>query len=164
MVKRVPTSFDMSERVITKILAKRVTTDDTEEYLVECVTRGKTDKTGQQWLTCQQLQHYEQLVDDFEQQSAELEANHSMTRVNGHNGHQSSDDSEPKNGFDKGFHPYKILGAKSDNNNQLMFLVMFKEDLTKADLIPSHVLHQKCPQLLIKFYEKNILWERQHDC
>lgn len=154
----------MADRGVTRILDKRVTTDGCHQYLVEC---GTADDRRHQWLTGDDLHDYEHLIKEFDQQreSSEEKSGHSA-EMNGHNGlsgsasSDRSDDSGPQNGFDKGFRPYKILGAKEDDNNRLMFLVMFKEDLTKADLIPNYVLHQKCPQLLIKFYEKNILWKR----
>lgn len=119
------------EKEVEKILDKRLM-NGKEEFLIKW-----KNSENNSWKTINELKDCQQMIDEFK----------------GNN--------ELFNGFDRGFRPFKILGAKLDHKNQLLFLVMFKEDLTTAHLIPNHVLRQKCPQLLIKFYEKNILWIRK---
>ncbi len=119
------------EKEVEKILDKRLM-NGKEEFLIKW-----KNSENNSWKTINELKDCQQMIDEFKGSNQLF------------------------NGFDRGFRPFKILGAKLDHKNQLLFLVMFKEDLTTAHLIPNHVLRQKCPQLLIKFYEKNILWIRK---
>lgn len=157
----------MTEKSI-KILEKRLNCKGVEEYLIEY--NKSDDKTADEWKSLEQLEQltdYRQLVNEFNgnidktvDNCVEIDNNNENKDLNQSSAEEQLLKKNNKNGFDRGYRPFKILGAKHDKQNQLMFLVMFKEDLTKADLIPNYVLHQKCPQLLIKFYEKNTLWKR----
>ena len=159
--------MQMSIKLSLKILDKRLTADGNDEFLIQYKTG---DQIAEEWKLSQDIQDFQSLIQDYDQ-----EMTYKMTNgfANGTNGTVAESEEEvlpeveevvkteqQMNGFDRGFHPFKILGAKEDDNNGLMFLVMFREDLTTADLIPNHVLHEKCPQLLIKYYEKNTLWKR----
>jgi len=119
------------EKEVEKILDKRLINGN-EEFLIKW-----KNSENNSWKKINELKDCQKMIDEFKGSNQLF------------------------NGFDRGFRPFKILGAKLDHKNQLLFLVMFKEDLTTAHLIPNHVLRQKCPQLLIKFYEKNTLWIRK---
>lgn len=66
---------------------------------------------------------------------------------------------EKPNPFDSGLEPEKIIGA-TDVNGQLAFLVQWKNS-NKAMLIPSKLARQKCPQLVIDFYEERLAWHTE---
>lgn len=67
--------------------------------------------------------------------------------------------SEKPSPFDSGLEPDKIIGA-TDINGALAFLVQWKNS-NKAMLIPSKLARQKCPQLVIDFYEQRLAWHTE---
>ncbi|XP_044764641.1 chromobox protein homolog 1-like [Coccinella septempunctata] len=62
-------------------------------------------------------------------------------------------------GFDMGFTPELIMGA-TVIEGELEFLVRWRED-DRTDLIPRIVANEKCPQLVINYYERNIVWPQE---
>lgn len=66
------------------------------------------------------------------------------------------DDKDKTSPFETGLEPDKIIGA-TDVNGELAFLVQWKNS-NKAMLIPSKLARQKCPQLVIDFYEQRLTW------
>lgn len=69
--------------------------------------------------------------------------------------------SEPMkaSGFDRGLKPERIIGA-TDSSGELMFLMKWV-GTEEADLVRSADARQKCPQLIIEFYEKHLTWNTQ---
>lgn len=67
--------------------------------------------------------------------------------------------SKDKSPFDSGLEPEKIIGA-TDIKGELAFLVQWKNS-NKAMLIPSKLARQKCPQLVIDFYEQRLAWHTE---
>lgn len=61
--------------------------------------------------------------------------------------------------FDNGLEPDKIIGA-TDINGSLAFLVQWKNS-NKAMLIPNKLARQRCPQLVIDFYEQRLAWHNE---
>lgn len=73
--------------------------------------------------------------------------------------HFLSSEAEPKvRGFARGLEPERIVGS-TDESGELVFLVEWKGSKW-ADLVPAREANVKCPQVVIKYYEKHLVWMR----
>lgn len=74
-------------------------------------------------------------------------------------GSKETNGKEKATPFDSGLEPEKIIGA-TDISGQLAFLVQWKNS-NKAMLIPSKLARERCPQLVIDFYEERLAWHAE---
>lgn len=72
----------------------------------------------------------------------------------------SSHKKHPETGFDRGLIPEKVMGITSNSRNDLLYLIKWK-DHGGAELIDSSIVNNKCPQLVIAFYQSKILWNKR---
>lgn len=59
-------------------------------------------------------------------------------------------------GFDRGLVAEEILGA-IEGRTDIMFLIRWK-GTTTCDLVPRKEANQKCPQVVIQFYQSRLKW------
>lgn len=87
------------------------------------------------------------------------ETNHNNDSKHSDEENEKEPKKEKSSPFDQGLEPEKIIGA-TDINGELAFLVQWKNS-NKAMLIPSKLARQKCPQLVIDFYEQRLAWHTE---
>lgn len=91
---------------------------------------------------------YAELVINFYEQRLCWDFSEIATSIN----HQ-----DIKNAFEQGLEPNSIIGAAS-LNGQLMYLIDWKGG-KEPDLVFSKLAKEKCPQLVIKFYQEQLILE-----
>ncbi|KAL6266976.1 chromobox protein homolog 5 [Pogonomyrmex barbatus] len=61
-------------------------------------------------------------------------------------------------GFKRGLEADKILGS-ADDNGELMYLMQWK-GTDAVDMVSAKEANAKCPQIVIRFYEDRITWNK----
>ncbi|XP_065204003.1 chromobox protein homolog 1-like [Planococcus citri] len=77
--------------------------------------------------------------------------------TNGSKGPKNKKRNSEKVGFARGLTPLEIVGAV-ENNGTYCFLIKW-EGSDETDIVPAIDAHKFCPQLVIQFYEKRIMWK-----
>lgn len=164
------------EFIVEKILDKRIMRGKTEYFLK---WKGYADSENT-WepednLTCPEL------IAAFEEQwkKKQVKKNESLPPKKHKVADSTTDDKKDKkkkkidekpesksepmkaSGFDRGLKPERIIGA-TDTSGELMFLMKWM-GTDEADLVRSKEARQKCPQLIIEFYEKNLTWNSPNE-
>lgn len=146
------------EYIVEKILNKRVIEGKLEYYLK---WKGYPDSENT-WEPVENLDCPE-MIKAFEENFKKKKTEGAPDKKRKLNG--TSEDSggpvakkkeERPRGFDRGLEPDKIIGA-TDSSGELMFLIKWKES-DEADLVPAKTANEKCPQIVIKFYEERLTW------
>ena len=155
----VPEDEEEEEYSVEKVLDKRVGKNGKTEYLLKWKGYGDEDNT---WEPRENLDCMD-LIESFEKKRKEKTegkknadkrksgAADSSAAAGGKK--KKADDDKPR-GFDRSLDPERIIGA-TDYPGELMFLIKWKGS-DEADLVPAREANVKCPQLVIKFYEKLI--------
>jgi len=150
---------EVEEYVVEKIVDKRVTNGKTE-YFLKWKGYSDVDNT---WEPLENLDCPE-MIKDFEDQYKKKKenANEKKRKLNGAESvpdalpsKKKAEDDRPR-GFDRQLDPEKIVGA-TDSSGELMFLIKWKGS-DEADLVPAKLANDKCPQVVIKFYEERLTW------
>ncbi|XP_011157209.1 chromobox protein homolog 5 isoform X4 [Solenopsis invicta] len=63
-----------------------------------------------------------------------------------------------RQGFRRGLEADKILGS-ADDNGELMYLIQWK-GTDAVDMVSAKEANAKCPQIVIRFYEDRITWNK----
>lgn len=69
---------------------------------------------------------------------------------------EENEEEDEITGFDRGLEPKKIVGAIRIED-KLMFLIKW-ESCKKCDLILAEEANNRCPQVVISYYEKRLKW------
>ncbi|KYN15246.1 Chromobox protein like protein 5, partial [Trachymyrmex cornetzi] len=71
---------------------------------------------------------------------------------------KTMEDNSRKQGFKRGLEADKILGSAEDNG-KLMYLIQWK-GTDAVDMVSANEANTKCPQIVIRFYEDRITWNK----
>jgi chromobox protein 1 len=68
-----------------------------------------------------------------------------------------AEEGESKKGFSRGLEPREVVGC-CRHEGRLLFLIEWESRDQIRDLVTDSEVRSKCPQLLIKYYQKRITW------
>lgn len=148
---------EVEEYIVEKIVDKRIV-NGKAEYFLKWKGYTEADNT---WEPLENLDCPE-MIRAFEEQIKKKKGDAEKKKVNGVDKAQdaavqkkTTEVARPR-GFERGLKPEKIIGA-TNCTGELMFLMKWK-GTSEADLVPSKVANDKCPQIVIKFYEERLAW------
>ncbi|KAG5837978.1 hypothetical protein ANANG_G00218900 [Anguilla anguilla] len=143
-------SSEEEEYVVEKVLDRRMVKGRVEYFLK---WKGFSDKHNtwepEKNLDCPELIADAKRKNSTEEEDDEEEGGSKAKR-------KKEDDILIARGFERGLEPEKIIGA-TDSCGDLMFLMKWK-DSDEADLVLAKEANQKCPQIVIAFYEERLTW------
>jgi len=71
----------------------------------------------------------------------------------------SSSSSGTETGWDRGWVARKVLGVTRNPDNSLWVLISWQNSNFPPELVPNHIANEKCPALMIEYYEKHLFWK-----
>ncbi|VEN47620.1 unnamed protein product [Callosobruchus maculatus] len=142
------------EYVVERIIDSRVNEKGIKEYYLKWIGYDEKDNSWEPEynLDCPGL------IKAFEMEKAHKEDRKRKLSTQNESGKsvKRKIDDKKQLGFDRGLDPEKIIGA-TDSTGQLMFLIKWS-GTDEADLVPAKQANEKCPQIVIKFYEQRLKW------
>jgi len=159
-----PPAIEEDEFVVEKILSMKY--DKQGKRIVLIKWKGYPD-TENSWEPEENCVGALELINEFEeQQSRKKQSNLLSSKQQLFEDKCHSlvipDDGVTPRGFDRGLLAERIVGATTDNNSELMFLMKWK-DCDETDLVKACQANVKCPQVVIGFYEERLDWYDEED-
>ena len=102
------------------------------------------------------------LVEKFEKEYALKETSSDKSKRQKAPAYTDESDAEMNRGFSRGYEPEAIVGA-TDATGKLMFLMQWKNSPT-LDLVYAKTANQRCPQVVIAFYQQSLRWSPSDNC
>ncbi|KAG5883080.1 hypothetical protein JTB14_031191 [Gonioctena quinquepunctata] len=144
------------EYVVEKIISSRVNEKGVTEYYLKWIGYDEKDNSWEPEgnLDCPGL--IEAFKKEQIRKDKEAERKRKSSILSDGKVVKKKNDEKKSLGFDRGLQPEKIIGA-TDSPGQLMFLIKWT-GTDEADLVPAKQANEKCPQVVIKFYEERLKW------
>jgi len=67
--------------------------------------------------------------------------------------------SAAQTGWDRGLEAKKVIGVTRYPDNSLWVLISWQNAELAPELVPSQIANEKCPALMIEYYEKHLQWK-----
>lgn len=135
--------------VVEKILNKKVSKSGEHLYYVKWKGRVDEDNT---WENLDALD-CDDLIEDFEKR---LKDEASKTTERSEN--KENEEKIGKYGFDRGLEPVRIMKMGRTDDDKSVFRMLWNDGTQET--VPTDLAKDKCPQLVIEFYQNLIEWRK----
>ncbi len=150
---------------VEKILDKRTLKGGKVEYYLKWKGYDDSENTWEplENLDCPDLiqefeENYKKRQEKKKEEDAKRKRANTSTTIADHPPAQkkSKDKISENIGFQRGLEPEKIIGA-TESDGELKFLIKWKGS-SATDTVLAKEANQKCPQVVIDFYEERLTW------